>query len=77
MDEHSEKINKELGNIKNQTEMITITKWKIHSNFSQDFTKYTRINSIFNSTEEWTSILENQVVEITQAEQKTEKKILI
>lgn len=26
MDEHSEKINKELGNIKNQTEMTTITK---------------------------------------------------
>ena len=31
MDEHSEKINKELGNIKkNQTEMTTITKWRIH-----------------------------------------------
>ena len=77
MDEHSEKINKELGNIKkNQTEMNTITKRKIHQDFSQDFTKYTRINSRFDSTEEWMSILENQVVEITQAEQKTEKKLI-
>jgi len=44
--------------------------------FSLMISKYTRINSRFNSTEEWTSILENQVVEITQAEQKTEKKII-
>ena len=70
MDEQSEKLevfNKELENIKkNQTELkYTITEIK-------DILE--RINSRLNDTEEWFSKLEDQGVEITEAEQKKKNK---
>ena len=68
MDEHSEDFNKEVENIKkNQAELKnTITEMK---------NALEGINSRLDDTEEWVSKLEDQVVEITQAEQKRKKKI--
>ena len=66
----SEIFNKELENIKeNQTELKnTITKMR---NIPEE------INNRLNDAEEWTCELEVRVVEITQAEQKEEKRIKI
>ena len=64
MDEHSEKFNKELENIKYQMElknMITEIKNTVEG-----------INSRLDNTEEQISELKDRVVEITQAEQKKE-----
>ena len=62
MDEHSANFNKELKNIKNQTETKnTITEIK---------NTLEGINSKWDDSEEWISKLEERVLEITQAEQK-------
>ena len=69
MDEQSEKLEvfTELENIKdNQTEMkttITVMKNTLEG-----------INSKLNDTEEWINELEDRVVEITEDDQKKEKK---
>ena len=66
MDEHNDKFNKELENIKkNQTDEKC-------DNWNKKCTG--RINSKLDDTEEQVSKLEDRVVEITQAEQKKEKK---
>ena len=58
MDEHSKKFNKELENLKNQTELKnTIIEIK---------NTLERINSRLDDTEEWMSKLADRVVEITE-----------
>ena len=67
-DEHGEKFNKELENIKqSQAELkdkITEVKSKLEG-----------INSRFDHTEEWISKLEDRVVKVTQAVHTKEKRI--
>ena len=63
MDEHSEKFNKELENIKKSQTELKNTLTEIKNTLE-------RSDSRLNNTEKWTSKLEGREMEITQTEQK-------
>ena len=68
IDKHSEKFNRELENIKKNQTAEEYNNW--------NKTTLEEINSRLDDTEEWMTELEDRVVEITQAEEEKEKRIL-